>query len=149
MQPDRITTGLKELLNQHPDKRVLVVGTTCTGKSTMLSSIPGARDQDKEVFPKLTKEQAQYVCQEPWSEEIGRAMMRFVREHVKSEAGRPVFGTVVIDCDLIIVLKISDELLKARTEKRGVRFSDAKEMQIQLELEVASCGTPFIQYSVG
>lgn len=115
----------------------------------MLSSIPGARDQDKEVFPKLTKEQSEYVCQKPWTEEIGRAMTGFVREHVKSAAGRPVFGTVVIDCDLIIILKISDELLRERTANRGVEFSDAKGMQAQLELEVASSGTPFMEYSVG
>ena len=149
LTPDQITTRLQELLNHHSDKRVVVVGTTCTGKSTMLSSIPGARDQDKEVFPKLSTEQSEYVCQEPWTEEIGRAMTGFVRAHVKSEVGRPVFGTVVIDCDLIIILKISDELLRERTATRGAAFSDAKRMQTQLESEVASCGTPFMEYHVG
>ena len=147
--PDQTVTGLQELLSEHSDKRVVVVGTTCTGKSTMLLSIPGARDQDQEVFPRLTKEQSEYVCKEPWTEEIGRAMTGFVREHVKSEVGRPVFGTVVIDSDLIIILKISDELLRERTAKRDAQFSDAKGMQMQLESEVASCGTPFVEYWVG
>lgn len=146
---DPIVAGLCELLDTHSDKRVVVLGTTCTGKSTMLSAIPGARDQDREVFPRLTKEQSDYVCQEPWTEEIGRAMTAFVREHVKSARGRPVFGTVVIDCDLIVLLKISDDLLRARTERRNVTFSDAKDMQTQLEREVAGCGTPFVEYSVG
>lgn len=145
---DRITTGLRKLLDEHADKRIVVLGTTCTGKTTMLSAIPGARDQDKEVFPKLTKEQAEYVCQEPWTEEIGRAMTRFVREYVRSEVGRPVFGTVVIDCDLIVLLQISDELLKERTAKRGCQFSDAKGMQAQLEQEVLGSGIPCIRYSV-
>jgi broad-specificity NMP kinase len=146
---DLITEQLQQLLLHHSDKRVLVLGTTCTGKSTMLSAIHGARDQDKEVFPRLTKEQSEYVCQEPWTEDIGRAMTGFVRECVKSEKGRPVFGTVVIDCDLIILLTISDELLRERTEKRGCQFLDAKNMQAQLEREVTCCGTPFLGYFVG
>jgi hypothetical protein len=144
-----IISGLRKHLDQHCNKRVIVVGTTCTGKSTMLLSIPGAPDQDKEVFPKLTKEQSEYVYQEPWTEEIGKVVRAFVREHVKSKVSSPVFGTVVIDCDLIILLKISDELLGTRTEKRQAKFSDAKGMQTQLEAEVAHCGTPFLEYYVG
>ena len=103
--PEPVTLRLRDLLEEHSDKRVLVLGTTCAGKSTMLSAIPGARDQDKEVFLKLTKEQSEYVCQEPWTEDIGRAMT----------------GVVL----------------------------DAKNMQAQLEREVACCGTPFLEYFVG
>ena len=41
-------------------------------------------------------------------------LIRLVKERVHSEIGRPVFGTVVIDSDLVVLLKISDELLASR-----------------------------------
>ena len=144
-----VIEGLCGLLAQHKDKRVVVVGTTCTGKTTMLPFVSGARDQDTEVFPKLSKEEADYVCQIPWTQEIGHAMSRFVKERVRSEVGRPIFGTVVIDADLIVLLKISDPLLATRVASRNVRLEDAKNMQQQIENEVRSSGIPFIEYPVG
>jgi hypothetical protein len=146
---DPVVSGLQCILDTNSSRRIVVLGTTCTGKSTLLASIPGARDQDAELFPMLTKEQSEYVCQEPWTEEIGRVMTGLVRQHVKSDVGRPVFGTVVIDCDLIILLKISDQLLTDRTQKRGCSFADAKGMQAQLEREIACCGIPYLEYFVG
>lgn len=148
-RPDPVIDGLKKLLSDHIDKRVVVVGTTCTGKSTLISQIPGARDQDAEVFPLLTKEEAEYVCQEPWTQEIGETMVRLVRERVRTEAGRPVFGTVVLESDLLIVLKISDNLLATRTAQRKVNLQDAKNMQAQILTEVKSSGIPWMEYSVG
>ena len=146
---DPVTAGLADLLTQHSDKRVIVVGTTCTGKSTLLARIDGARDQDREVFPTLSAEESAYVCQEPWTPEIGAVMTGFVRDRVQSRAGSPVFGTVLIDCDLIVLLKISDDLLRERTTKRDVSFLDAKNMQMQLEEQVRTSGIPYIQYPLG
>ena len=137
------------LLEQHQDKRVIVVGGTCIGKSTMLSQISGARDMDAEVFPQLTKEESDYVCQDPWTEEIGRTMTNFVRERVKSAPGRPVFGTVVIDCDFIVLLNISDGLLAVRTASRNVSFSNAKNMHQQIRCEVENSRIPWVEYQVG
>ena len=147
--PDPTLTELKALLLQHSDKRVCVVGTTCTGKSTLLAQIPGARDQDKEVFPKLTEAEKAYVCQTPWTEEIGQTMTQFVREKVLSEIGKPVFGTVVIDCDLIILLKISDELLANRVAQREAQFIDAKNMRTRIETEVRESGFAYTEFDVG
>jgi hypothetical protein len=146
---DPIVLGLGTLLAKHADKRVIVVGTTCTGKTTMLAHIPSARDQDKEVFAKMTKSEAEYVCQTPWTPEIGKTMTRLVRRYVKSEVGKPVFGTVVIDCDLIIELKISDRLLQERTARRQAQFSDAKHMQLHLHKEVLASGKPCVEFDVG
>lgn len=146
---EQSTAGLRALLDQHLEKRVLVLGTTCTGKSTMLQSIPGARDQDVEVFAKLTPEQAAYVCQQPWTEEIGKVMTQFVQMHVESAVGRPVFGTVLIDCDLVVLLNISDTLLQQRTAQREVPFADAQGMQCQIRQQVALSGIPCVTYWVG
>jgi hypothetical protein len=148
MQPATVI-GLSEILARHRDERVIVVGGTCTGKSSMIAEFPGARDQDAEIFPLLTKTESDYVCQTPWTPEIGRTMTRLVRERVKAESGRPLFGTVVVDADFIVLLKISDGLLAERAAQRGVNLADAKAMQEQLEEDVRASGVPWTEYSVG
>ncbi len=139
---------LASLLYVHKDKRVVVVGTTCTGKSTFLENIPTACDMDKLVFPLLTEEEAEYVCQTPWTSEIGKTMDRLVKEKVIVEPGKPVFGTIVLDSDLIIYLRISDELLRQRTASRNVDFEDAKNMQTQIERDITQSKTPVIEFDV-
>lgn len=146
---DPVVSALTALLAQHGEKRISVVGTTCTGKSTLVAAIAGAQDMDHLVFPTLTLEEEASVCQTPWTPEIGDTMTRLVRERVVIEAGKPVFGTIVIDCDLVILLTISDELLSRRTALRGVDFADAKNMQARIKDEVRSSGLPWLEVSVG
>ncbi len=142
---DKLYEQVAEILKTNTDKRVVIVGTTCTGKSTLLKKIIGAQDMDKLLFPKLTKAESDYVCSEPWTEDIGKTMVRLAREKVKVESGKPVFGTVVLDCDLIIYLKINDDLLRERTKLRDVDFRDAKNMQNQIEKEVKESGIKTIE----
>ena len=156
MNPEKLNNNelineLSQILEKNKDKRVVVVGTTCTGKSTFLKNIniKEAHDMDEMVFPKLTKEERYYVCQHPWTPEIGKTMARLVREKIKIEPGNPVFGTVVIDSDLIVYLHISDELLQKRTELRGANFEDAKNMQKQIEEEVKSSKISTVELSIG
>ena len=52
------------------------------------------------------------------------------------EKGKPVFGTVVLDADLIIFLDIDDNLLKERCAKRKTSFENAKNMQKQIIQEI-------------
>lgn len=140
---------LHKLLNANQDKRVVVVGTTCTGKSTFLKSIRNAHDMDELIFPQLTPEEADYVNSTPWTKEIGRTMDRLARGRVSVQKGEPVFGTIVFDSDLIINLKISDELLRERVKSRGVNFEDAKNMQRQIDEDVEKSGIPVIDFPVG
>jgi ABC-type cobalamin/Fe3+-siderophores transport system ATPase subunit len=144
-----IITGLRDILAECSNKRVVVLGTTCTGKTTMVKNISGARDQDKEVFLRLTPSERALVCKTPWTKDIGREMNRLVRKYVASKIGEPVFGTVAIDCDFVVLLRISDTLLQQRATQRRVSFLDAKNMQFFLEAEVRSKGIPWIEYSVG
>lgn len=104
---------------------------------------------DKLVFPLLTQDEKDYVCQNPWTPEIGETMTRPTKERVKVEAGKPVFGTVLLDADRIVYLKISDELLRKRTGKRDVSFDDAKNMQTHIEDEIAASGLPVTEFNVG
>jgi len=103
---------------------------------------------DEEVFPQLTPKEIRFVNQIPWTAEIGQTMNRLVKEKVKIKPGKPVFGTVVLDSDLIIYLKINDDLLRQRTISRNAQFEDAKNMQKQIEEEIKKSRTPFIEIEV-
>ncbi len=139
---------LQAIFDSNQDKRIVVVGTTCTGKSTFLKTIKNAVDMDEEVFPQLTPKEIRFVNQIPWTAEIGQTMNRLVKEKVKIKPGKPVFGTVVLDSDLIIYLKINDDLLRQRTISRNAQFEDAKNMQKQIEEEIKKSRTPFIEIEV-
>ena len=74
---------LKEIFNNNKDKRILVIGTTCTGKSTLIKNLGMGLDMDKVIFPLLTKEESDYVCQTPWTKEIGEKMTYLVKTKLK------------------------------------------------------------------
>lgn len=148
-EKDMQAQRLQELLDLHKDERVIVVGTTCTGKSTFLERVKGSHDMDELVFPQLTQEESDYVNQTPWTPEIGQKMNRLVKEKVTVKPGEPVFGTIILDSDLIVYLKISDDLLRQRTAQRNAAFEDAKNMQTQIEKEITSSNIPVIEFSVG
>jgi len=140
--------NIKEFIKNNKDKRIIVVGTTCTGKTTLLKEINNAEDMDNLIFPKLTKKEIDYVCNTPWTEEIGKTMIKLVKEKIKVEKEKPLFGTVVLDCDLIIYLNISNELLKERTIKRKAKFKDAKNMQNQILNEIKESKILCVRYKV-
>ena len=119
---------LKQVFNDNKDKRICVLGTTCTGKTTLIEKSNFGVDMDEEIFPLLTSEETEYVCRTPWTEEIGNKMDELVRTKLKIKPGIPMFGTVLLDCDLIVYLHISDELLFERTNSRNVNFNNAKNM---------------------
>lgn len=139
---------LKNILENNKDKRICILGTTCTGKSTLINNLNIGLDMDDEIFPLLTKEETDYVCSTPWTEEIGNTMDRLVRERLKITPGVPMLGTVLVDCDLIVYLHISDELLKERTSMRGVDYEGAKGMQQKIEEEINSSSIPCILVEV-
>lgn len=140
--------NLIQVFNENSDKRICVLGTTCTGKSTIINESNIGLDMDKEIFPLLTKEETDYVCSTPWTEEIGEKMDELVRTKLSIKPGLPMFGTVLLDCDLIVYLHISDELLLERTKLRNVDFMNAKNMQQKIEIEIRNSGLETITLEV-
>lgn len=128
--------NLTRIFEENKDKRICVLGTTCTGKTTLIKGSHIGEDMDELIFPLLTKEENDYVCQTPWTEEIGQKMDELVRTKLTIKPGTPLFGTVLLDCDLIIYLHIDDELLLERTILRNVDFENAKNMQSKIEQEI-------------
>ncbi len=140
--------NLIQIFNKNSDKRICVLGTTCTGKTTMINESNIGLDMDEEIFPLLTKEETDYVCSTPWTEEIGEKMDELVRTKLFVKPGLPMFGTVLLDCDLLVYLHISDELLLERTKLRNVDFMNAKNMQQKIEDEIRNSGLETITLEV-
>ena len=63
-------------------------------------------------------------------------MNELVRTRLSIKPNYPMFGTVLLDCDLVVYLHINDELLLERTKLRNVDFVNAKNMQIEIEKEI-------------
>ena len=128
---------LREIFDNNKEKRICVLGTTCTGKTTFINEMNVGQDMDEMIFPLLSEEEKEYVCTTPWTEEIGKKMDELVQERIRIIKGIPVFGTVLLDCDLIVYLDICDELLLKRTKLRDVDFNNAKNMKLKIEKEIS------------
>lgn len=136
---------LQSLLDKYKDKRVLVVAPPGAGKSTLLQHIKEGVDMDIifDTMPeeakafamqrenqysdietrKLRYTQKEYIVGDPKSEvdlELSNDFFTtYVNEHMKIQPGKPVFGTKVIDCDVIIYLKLSDDIYRDRLDSRN------------------------------
>ena len=139
---------LRQIFIDNKDKRICVLGTTCTGKTTLINESNMGVDMDEEIFPLLTEEETEYVCQTPWTEEIGNKMDELVRTRLRINPGVPMFGTVLLDCDLIVYLHITDDLLLERTKSRNVDFNNAKNMQLKIEEEIKKSNIPSVYIEV-
>ena len=139
---------LIEIFEENRDKRICVLGTTCTGKTTLIKGTNIGLDMDEEIFPLLTQEETEYVCRTPWTQEIGNKMDELVRTKLSIKQGTPMFGTVLLDCDLIVYLHINDDLLLERTKLRNTDFSNAKNMQQKIEEEIKKSNIPIIYVEV-
>lgn len=139
---------LIEIFEENMDKRICVLGTTCTGKTTLIKGTNIGLDMDEEIFPLLTEEETEYVCRTPWTQEIGNRMDELVKTKLSIKQGTPMFGTVLLDCDLIVYLHINDDLLLERTKLRNTDFSNAKNMQQKIEEEIKNSNIPTIYVEV-
>lgn len=125
--------ALNAIFEKHINDRVCVLGTTCCGKSTLQEQIPGTVDMDEALWPQLTKDEEEYICQKPWTKEIGDFTSKLVKERVTIQAGQPIFSLILLDCEVIIYLDICDELLAEHCKKRKCAFQDAKNVKNAIE----------------
>lgn len=141
--------ALQRLLLQYADKRVIVLGPPGVGKTTILRHIPGAQDIDEILFPQLSPQEKAIVFQKPWTPEAGEEMRRLACAKIVVSPGQPVFATVVLDADIIIELKISDDLLQKRVllrQERPQSFEDVKGIQEQLGEDILESKIPSIEF---
>ena len=124
---------LNAIFEKHINDRICVLGTTCCGKSTLQEQIPGTVDMDEALWPQLTNDEEEYICQKPWTREIGNFTSKLVKERVTVKAGQPIFSLILLDCEVIVYLDISDDLLAEHCKKRGSTFLDAKNVKDAIE----------------
>jgi hypothetical protein len=124
---------LKAIFDKHKNERVFVLGTMCVGKSTLLGLLPEGIDMDSVAFVNITEDESRIISQTPWTNEVGDTVDKIVYRNVKIKPGHPVFGTVIVDCEAVVYLDISDALLAEHCKKRGVDLADALNMKIAIE----------------
>ncbi len=125
--------ALQAIFEKHKNDRICILGTTCCGKSTLQEQLPGTVDMDEVLWPQLTMEEETFICQKPWTREIGDFTRKLVIERVAIKAGQPLFSLILLDCEVIVYLDISDELLAEHCKKRGSNFQDAKNVKNAIE----------------
>ena len=140
---------LESILLQYLDKRVLVLGCPCSGKSTLLQHIKEGVDMDI-VFDDMPKKFKKFVLHQEnpfmyidgdkktvkftelaflkdsienmdYLKKTTDYLTRFINLHTKIVPGRPVFGTCVVETDVLVHLNISDVILEQRIQSRGAK----------------------------
>ena len=125
--------ALNAIFDKHKKERICVLGTTCCGKTSLLKQIPDCIDLDDELWPQLSKEETEFISQKPWTNEIGDFIDKLVYEKISVKVGHPLFTTIIVDCDVVVYLDISDELLAEHCKKRGNDFLDSKNVKNSIE----------------
>jgi len=129
---------LKAIFEKHNDERVCVIGTVCAGKSTILNKLAeyGCEDLDAVVWPLIPEDEMvvfNQLAKDPWSEDFGNEIDRLIYKYAKVKPGNPLFTSVIIDCEAVVYLDISDDLLAAHCKERGVSYEDAKKIKEAIE----------------
>jgi len=118
---------LKAIFEKHKSERVCVVGTICTGKTFLLKQLSqyNCVDIDDEFFHLLSEEVFAYLSQTPITKEITDLLYKLAYEKVAVKPGLPMFGFIILDCEAVVYLDISETLLEEHCKKRGDNLTDA------------------------
>jgi len=138
---------LKRIFDKNKHKRVLVLGTTCAGKTTLIKSLPECLDQDEICWALLPKDLEEKLSNGPWTEKMIESWNNHV-EHatqiVEIEAGRPLFAGSMFKSDIIVYLNINEKTLRERTSKRGIAYETASNHNNKIKEMLESTDLPVI-----
>ena len=138
---------LNHIFKTHADKRILVLGTTCAGKSTLVEHFPESRDQDDICWALLPKELEKKLSGGPWTEELVNAWNNHVENAIRIveiEPGRPLFAGSFFKSDIIIYLNVNEKTLRERTKKRGMTYETASDYNDVIKEKLLSTDLPVI-----
>jgi hypothetical protein len=105
-----VVEDVTQIVANNREKRISVVGTFCCGKSCLANEVAEIRDMDHLVLPKLLEEEKAQLLR-PWTPEVHGVMARLACKHVGIKPSEPVIGTVLLDCDLVVLRRIFDGCL--------------------------------------
>ena len=148
---------LATILDKYKDKRVVVVGVPGSGKSTLLKYLPEALDMDKVLFPKLSEGEKNFALQRKFNLEKNKfekipynekdisdvealtlsadVLQTLAEMHLEIEPGHPQFATLVLPSDVIVYLKIDDELLRERLLSRETQDDRPQQYEYVKKIE--------------
>jgi len=126
-----IIRELRDIFDKYSDKRILVLGTTCAGKTTLLKHFPEGLDMDVVVMGTLPEELQDRFrkAPRPFAQDLVEIWNKYLEtaiQTVEIEAGHPLFAATVFRSDIIVYLNISDETLRERTMKRNFKYELAE-----------------------
>ena len=142
-----IIQKLKQIFDKNSDKRILVLGTMCAGKTTLIKSLPECLDQDEICWALLPKELEEKLSKGSWTDEMVDSWNKHVEnatQIVEIEAGRPLFGGSVFKSDIIVYLNINEKTLRERTKKRNVAYEVAANYNNEIKEKLKMTGLPVI-----
>ena len=120
--------ALKAIFEKHKNERICVIGTVCCGKTTLVKKLTqyNCIDMDDEFWHQTSKEEYDYFCQVPFTKKMYDLLYRLVYEKVAVKSGFPLFGVIILDCEVIVYLDISDSLLEEHCNERQTHsYTDA------------------------
>ena len=83
-------------------------------------------DVDDVFWPQISKSDIEVFSRTPVTKEVFDAICRLMDEKIQVESVRPMFGVVILDCEVVVYLDISDELLEEHCRLRGdTTYADA------------------------
>ena len=116
-----IVDALKSIFERHKEERICVIGTMCCGKTTMMKHISDYNcvDVDDEFWPQISDEDIERYSETPITQAVMDEIFELIHEKVTVRPGYPLFGVLILDCEVVVYLDISEELLKKHCEERG------------------------------
>lgn len=132
------TKKIKKILDVNQDKRILILGTYCTGKSVILKNLGYGEDFTK-VFDELLVNEYGYIN----DVYVSNQDKEEIKKKISVKKGIPMFSTSYLSCDLILFLHINLPLLKLRTVQSNYSFVHAKLLQEKLFREVLHGDIPY------
>ena len=142
-----IVIELKEIFSSNIDKRILVLGATCVGKTTLLKHFPECHDMDTLVWGLLPKEKQEKLSCPNWTDEMSKIWREYVikaKQIIKIEAGYPLFAATSFDSDIIVYLSIDEDTLRERTRNRNIDYTVAAENDERIKKEIELSNLPVI-----
>jgi GTPase SAR1 family protein len=118
---------LKTIFEKHKNERICVIGTMCCGKTTLIKRLShNCIDMDDEFWPQISEEEIEVLSQTPITKEIFDSIRRLMYEKITVKPSFPLFGVVILDCEVVVYLDISEKLLEEHCRMRGdTNFMDA------------------------
>ena len=113
--------ALIDIFKKHENERICVIGTMCCGKTTLVRKMSqyNCVDADAELWPQIPKEKMDALSQRPITKEIMTAVFKLMYGRVTAKPGCPLFGIAILDCEAVVYLDISPQLLKKHCETRN------------------------------